>query len=263
LEQRDWSEYFRTEFAKEKSARKAEYDRDLSEAIRRFRRAVYDVHHLGEPLEEEKDDELAVVSSGDDFKEQNCPVTLQPITADSLPLMNHACHHIYSTAGIEYHIANKTKSIAPSKRDTAPVRCPVAGCKQTLTRARLEPAVAFLHRLKAAIDKQKRKPATATTAGAGAGSGSGNSRATTATGNKATTRDDRKSMTTDLTQSSTTAAGAASGTGAGAGTGGADDLEDISQTQPAKKRRAGAGVAVKQEKSASSAGMEDDPVSSA
>ncbi|KAF6997571.1 hypothetical protein CFC21_013779 [Triticum aestivum] len=94
--------------------------------IRQFKEAVWDVHHAGQPMPGDEQEELVMTSTQNSILNMHCPLTLKPIIELENPVRCMDCRHIYDKDPIMSHI----------RRSKAP-NCPVAGCPAVLQVARI------------------------------------------------------------------------------------------------------------------------------
>ncbi|VFQ80057.1 unnamed protein product [Cuscuta campestris] len=84
--------------------------------LRQFREAVWNVHHAGQPMPGEEEDDIVMTSSACNLLNVTCPLSGKPVTELVEPVRSRECKHIFEKAAIMRHIKN------------ARGRCPVAGC---------------------------------------------------------------------------------------------------------------------------------------
>lgn len=94
---------------------------DSQRLLRQFRESVWDVHHAGQPMPGDEQEDLVMTSTQNGFLNTNCPITMKHITELTNPVRCIDCRHIYDKGPIMDHI----------RRTKAP-KCPVAGCPRVL-----------------------------------------------------------------------------------------------------------------------------------
>ncbi|EXB75035.1 hypothetical protein L484_012159 [Morus notabilis] len=92
---------------------------------RQFMEAVWNVHHSGQPMPGDEQEDIVMTSTQCNVRNINCPVSGKPITELQDPVRSVDCNHIYDKAAIMHYIKSKTLRKAPAK-------CPVAGCPKIL-----------------------------------------------------------------------------------------------------------------------------------
>lgn len=89
--------------------------------VRQFREAVWDVHHAGQPMPGDEQEELVMTSTQRNILNIKCPITMKPIIELTDPVRCTECRHIYDKNPIMSYI-----------RNNKPPRCPIAGCPKML-----------------------------------------------------------------------------------------------------------------------------------
>ncbi|KAH9616061.1 hypothetical protein KSS87_000801 [Heliosperma pusillum] len=113
----------------EKSKFKVQSAADLQKdpLLRRFREAVWNVHHAGQPMPGEEQDEIVITTTQFGLLNTVCPITGKAVTDLSEPVRSMDCKHVYEKEAIMLYIRQVTKSN----------NCPVAGCPKALRAARV------------------------------------------------------------------------------------------------------------------------------
>lgn len=89
------------------------------EQYRRFRKEIWDVHHAGEVMPGQEDEEIVMTDEGGlHLLNTTCPMTAKLIAELQSPLRSSVCKHIYDRESILSHIRSRHR-----------VPCPVAGCR--------------------------------------------------------------------------------------------------------------------------------------
>uniref|UniRef100_A0ACD5WIU1 Uncharacterized protein n=1 Tax=Avena sativa TaxID=4498 RepID=A0ACD5WIU1_AVESA len=99
---------------------------DSQRLLRQFREAVWDVHHAGQPMPGDEQEDLVMTSTQNNILNIQCPLTMKPIIELTNPVRCQDCRHIYDKDPIINYI----------RRSKAP-NCPVAGCPKVLHVARI------------------------------------------------------------------------------------------------------------------------------
>ncbi|CAN7001282.1 E3 SUMO-protein ligase MMS21 [Brassica rapa] len=89
--------------------------------MRQFREAVWNVHHAGEPMPGEDEEDIVMTSTQCPFLNVKCPVSGKPLTELTDPVRSIDCKHVYDKASIMHYIATNPNA-----------KCPIAGCRGKL-----------------------------------------------------------------------------------------------------------------------------------
>ncbi|XP_021288853.1 E3 SUMO-protein ligase MMS21 [Herrania umbratica] len=95
--------------------------------IHQFQQAVWNVHHTGQPMPGEEQEDVVMTSTESNIKNLKCPLTGKPITELTEPVRSLDCKHIYEKSAILDFIK--------SKRGNA--KCPVSACPKMLQAKRV------------------------------------------------------------------------------------------------------------------------------
>ncbi|KAH6820719.1 RING/U-box superfamily protein [Perilla frutescens var. hirtella] len=90
--------------------------------LRRFREAIWKVHHAGQPMPGEEQEDIVMTSTETNILNPNCPLTGKPVTELAEPVRSMDCKHIYEKKPIMQHIKSKVGQ----------GHCPVTGCPKKL-----------------------------------------------------------------------------------------------------------------------------------
>ncbi|XP_061358221.1 E3 SUMO-protein ligase MMS21 [Gastrolobium bilobum] len=109
-------------FEDEVSQFKANQTSDLTRhpLIRQFKEAVWNVHHGGQPMPGEEQEEIVMTSTQSNILNNNCPLTGKPVTELEEPVRSMECRHIYEKKVIMRYIKSKQQ------------QCPISGCPKIL-----------------------------------------------------------------------------------------------------------------------------------
>ncbi|CAL0326540.1 unnamed protein product [Lupinus luteus] len=89
--------------------------------VRQFKEAVWKVHHEGQPMPGEEQEDIVMTSTQSSILNMTCPLTGKPVTELEDPVRSMECKHIYEKAVIMTYLRSKQQS-----------RCPVSGCPKIL-----------------------------------------------------------------------------------------------------------------------------------
>ncbi|PSS05837.1 E3 SUMO-protein like [Actinidia chinensis var. chinensis] len=95
--------------------------------LRQFREAIWNVHHAGQPMPGEEQEDLVMTSTQSNLLNINCPLTGKPITELATPVRSVDCKHIYEKDAIMPYIKFKNPHS----------QCPAAGCPKILVAERV------------------------------------------------------------------------------------------------------------------------------
>ncbi|GER43068.1 RING/U-box superfamily protein [Striga asiatica] len=82
--------------------------------LRQFREAIWNVHHAGQPMPGEEQEDIVMTSTENNLRNTKCPLTGKPITELAEPVRSVDCKHIYDKNAILRHMR-------------VDIACPVAG----------------------------------------------------------------------------------------------------------------------------------------
>ncbi|WOL14527.1 E3 SUMO-protein ligase [Canna indica] len=105
-----------------KSKREYPFVPQNNQFYRQFKEAIWNVHHAGQPMPGEEQEDIIMTSTQTSLLNIICPLTGKPVTELQQPVRCMDCKHIYEMDPIIHYI--RTKKPHP--------RCPVAGCPKIL-----------------------------------------------------------------------------------------------------------------------------------
>ncbi|VVA97692.1 unnamed protein product [Arabis nemorensis] len=85
--------------------------------LRQFREAVWNVHHAGEPMPGDDEEDIVMTSTQCPLLNVTCPLSGKPLTELADPVRSMVCKHVYDKAAIMHYIGNNPNA-----------KCPIAGC---------------------------------------------------------------------------------------------------------------------------------------
>lgn len=121
----DFKKLFADEVSRLK--RSSSSNRQTSAMLRQFKEAVWNVHHAGQPMPGEEQEDIVMTSTQIGISNTVCPITGKSITELAEPVRSMDCKHVYDKKAILHFMKNN-----PSKK------CPVAGCPKPLLANRVE-----------------------------------------------------------------------------------------------------------------------------
>ncbi|XP_039799865.1 E3 SUMO-protein ligase MMS21-like [Panicum virgatum] len=89
--------------------------------FRQFRESVWNVHHAGQPMPGEEQEDIVMTSTQMSILNVTCPLTGKPVIELVDPVRCVDCRHIYEKGPIMHYIRSKK-----------PPQCPIAGCPRVL-----------------------------------------------------------------------------------------------------------------------------------
>ncbi|XP_021773730.1 E3 SUMO-protein ligase MMS21-like [Chenopodium quinoa] len=119
LELTDFNKLFKNEVSRLKC--NASSNRQTAAMLRQFKEAVWNVHHSGQPMPGEEQEDIVMTSTQIGISNTVCPISGKSITDLAEPVRSMDCKHVYDKSAI-LHFMKKN----PTKK------CPVAGCPKPL-----------------------------------------------------------------------------------------------------------------------------------
>ncbi|RLM97884.1 E3 SUMO-protein ligase MMS21 isoform X1 [Panicum miliaceum] len=89
--------------------------------FRQFRESVWNVHHAGQPMPGEEQEDIVMTSTQMSILNVTCPLTGKPVIELVDPVRCVDCRHIYEKGPVMHYIRSKK-----------PPQCPIAGCPRVL-----------------------------------------------------------------------------------------------------------------------------------
>ncbi|KAJ1264075.1 hypothetical protein BS78_09G234800 [Paspalum vaginatum] len=89
--------------------------------FRQFRESVWNVHHAGQPMPGEEQEDIVMTSTQMTILNVTCPLTGKPVIELENPVRCVDCRHIYEKNPVMHYIRSKK-----------PPQCPIAGCPRIL-----------------------------------------------------------------------------------------------------------------------------------
>ncbi|XP_043688241.1 E3 SUMO-protein ligase MMS21 [Telopea speciosissima] len=94
---------------------------------RQFKEAVWNVHHAGQSMPGEEEEDIVMTSTQSNILNVTCPLSGKPVTELAEPVRSMDCKHIYEKKAVQHYM--KSKGAHP--------QCPVAGCPKILQAGRV------------------------------------------------------------------------------------------------------------------------------
>ncbi|XP_059283337.1 E3 SUMO-protein ligase MMS21 [Lycium ferocissimum] len=95
--------------------------------LRQFREAIWHVHHAGQPLPGDEQEDIIMTSTQCNLLNMTCPLSGKPVTELADPVRSMDCKHIYDKKAIMQYMKSKNTR----------GQCPVAGCPKILKAQRV------------------------------------------------------------------------------------------------------------------------------
>ncbi|KAG4978167.1 hypothetical protein AAZX31_13G255700 [Glycine max] len=113
---------FNTLFEDELSRFKANQSSDVPKnpVVRQFKEAVWNVHHAGQPMPGEEQEDIVMTSIQSNILNITCPLSGKPVTELAEPVRSMECRHIYEKKVIMQYLKSKQH------------QCPISGCPKIL-----------------------------------------------------------------------------------------------------------------------------------
>lgn len=90
--------------------------------IRQFREAIWNVHHAGQPMPGEEQEDIVMTSTQCNILNVTCPLSGKPVAELAEPVRSVECKHVYEKEAIMQYIKSKHYR----------AQCPVAACPKML-----------------------------------------------------------------------------------------------------------------------------------
>ncbi|KAJ6832749.1 E3 SUMO-protein ligase MMS21 [Iris pallida] len=120
----DFKQLLENEFAMLKAA--SSFDPQSNPMYRGFKEAVWNVHHAGQPMPGEEQEDIIMTSTQNNILNSKCPLTGKPVFELQDPVRCLDCKHIYEKDAIILYIRQKQQP-----------RCPITGCPKVLQEGRV------------------------------------------------------------------------------------------------------------------------------
>ncbi|GAA0159557.1 hypothetical protein LIER_16303 [Lithospermum erythrorhizon] len=109
----DFNKWFDEEIAKSKASSPSAPENNR--LLRQFREAVWNVHHAGQPMPGDDQEDIVVTSTQCNILNVTCPLSGKPVTELAQPVRSMDCKHVYEKNVVMQYMRSARK-------------CPVAGC---------------------------------------------------------------------------------------------------------------------------------------
>ncbi|XP_020527818.1 E3 SUMO-protein ligase MMS21 isoform X2 [Amborella trichopoda] len=90
--------------------------------FRQFKEVIWNVHHAGEPMPGEEQEEVIMTTSQSNILNITCPLSGKPVIELENPVRSMDCKHIYEEQAIKHYMRTRRTRC----------QCPVAGCPKIL-----------------------------------------------------------------------------------------------------------------------------------
>ncbi|XP_030550223.1 E3 SUMO-protein ligase MMS21 isoform X1 [Rhodamnia argentea] len=144
----DFGKVFDHEIAKEKS--NSSTDPQNHPLVRQFREAVWNVHHCGQPMPGEEQDDVIMTSTQGNLLNVTCPLSGKPVTELLAPVRSVECKHIYEKEVILHYIRSKGGNS----------KCPIGACPKVLSADKVSCDPMLLYEIEEMRSMNKRNAAT-------------------------------------------------------------------------------------------------------
>lgn len=119
-ERTDFKKLLDVEIAKSKATSSSTLQK--RQLLRQFREAIWNVHHSGQPMPGEEQEDIVMTSTQCNLLNFTCPLTGKPVAELAEPVRSMDCKHIYEKKTITHFLTSKSNNCT----------CPVAGCPKLL-----------------------------------------------------------------------------------------------------------------------------------
>ncbi|XP_031494107.1 E3 SUMO-protein ligase MMS21 [Nymphaea colorata] len=89
--------------------------------FRQFKEAIWNVHHAGQPMPGDEQEEIVMTSTQCNLLNTRCPISGKPVGELDNPVRSMDCKHIYEKKAIMHYMKHNKQ-----------LKCPVAGCPKIL-----------------------------------------------------------------------------------------------------------------------------------
>ncbi|XP_022139611.1 E3 SUMO-protein ligase MMS21 isoform X2 [Momordica charantia] len=97
--------------------------------IRKFREAIWNVHHAGQPMPGEEQEDIVMTSTQCNLLNVTCPLSGKPVTELAQPVRSMECKHVYEKEAVMQYLRSKNSR----------AQCPVAACPKMLQPEKVTP----------------------------------------------------------------------------------------------------------------------------
>ncbi|KAL5730535.1 hypothetical protein ACHQM5_003342 [Ranunculus cassubicifolius] len=95
--------------------------------VRQFKEAIWNVHHAGQPMPGDEQEDIVMTSTESNILNITCPLSGKPVVDIAEPVRSIDCKHIYEKEAVMHHMKSKRQI----------QKCAVAGCPKMLQAGRL------------------------------------------------------------------------------------------------------------------------------
>ncbi|KAG0607089.1 hypothetical protein M758_8G002500 [Ceratodon purpureus] len=114
------------------------FDPETHELLKEFKEAVWEVHHAGEPMPGQEEEEIVVTGASQAIPNTACALSGKPVDQLENPVRSRACRHIYERdAVIDYVRKHEAETQMTRRHRPHPCRCAAAGCPGILVEDQL------------------------------------------------------------------------------------------------------------------------------
>ncbi|KAF3786465.1 E3 SUMO-protein ligase [Nymphaea thermarum] len=89
--------------------------------FRQFKEAIWNVHHAGQPMPGDEQEEIVMTSTQCNLLNTRCPISGKPVDELDNPVRSMDCKHIYEKKAIMHYMKHNKQ-----------LKCPAAGCPKIL-----------------------------------------------------------------------------------------------------------------------------------
>ncbi|XP_010260347.1 PREDICTED: E3 SUMO-protein ligase MMS21 [Nelumbo nucifera] len=97
--------------------------------FRQFKEAIWNVHHAGQPMPGDEQEDVVMTNTQTILLNTTCPLSGKPVIELADPVRCMDCKHIYDKKSVMHYIKSNSRGGNP--------QCPVAGCPKVLQAGRV------------------------------------------------------------------------------------------------------------------------------
>ncbi|XP_024361144.1 E3 SUMO-protein ligase MMS21 [Physcomitrium patens] len=112
------------------------FDSEKHPFIKQFREAVWKVHHAGEPMPGQEQEEIVVMAGSQALPNTSCPLSGKPVEQLEDPVRSQRCRHIYDRDAVLNYVRSHAMRNRRHKNSN-PCKCAAAGCPGILVEEQL------------------------------------------------------------------------------------------------------------------------------
>ncbi|KAG0602088.1 hypothetical protein M758_11G159200 [Ceratodon purpureus] len=114
------------------------FDPDKHDFVKQFKEAVWKVHHAGEPMPGQEEEEIVVMAGSQALPNKSCPLSGKPVDQLDNPVRSQRCRHIYERDAVLAYVRKHEATMQGRRRTNSNAcKCAAAGCPGILVEDQL------------------------------------------------------------------------------------------------------------------------------